>query len=305
MSKKEWESIAVSRNWGEISDELTTDYLNRVLTFADDMHKFYFDHVKWKRIWSVVLRIGSVVFFAVALILALTISFTDDQDEFWVLTMNVVALVLASLFLLIDRQFGLSEGWMRYTQAQFEIEKVVSEYQAQFISIKLSGGSNEGIRKLQIDTILNLDKSLRTIIIDETSNWSTNLRNQITALTNKVDSELTSSRQKLEQARIKMETQKENEEQVKRKKEIERANASEEGVLVITFNYKKIKSGRFIIDGITHELQQMQDSKVISGLEQGIHTLTGTIELEEGMITIERAIKINGGINELTIANKT
>ena len=305
MSKKEWKSIAISRNWGEISDELTTDYLNRVLTYADDMHKFYFNHVKRKRDWSIAMRIGSVFLFAVALILALTITFTDDEDEFLVLTINVGALVFASLFLLIDRQFGLSEGWMRYIQAQFEIEKVISEYQAQFISIKLPEDSDEDLRKLQIDTILNLDKSLRTIIIDETSNWSTNLRNQITALTNKVDSELSSARQKLKQSQTNIKIKKEEEERVKREKEIERESAAAKGVLAIIFNFKKIQSGQFTINSKSFELHKMQDSKVISDLDQGIYTFIGTIVLEVCEIPIDRVVKISGGINELTVGNNT
>ncbi|NJN27955.1 MAG: SLATT domain-containing protein [Cyclobacteriaceae bacterium] len=300
MSKKEWKSIAVSRKWGEISDELTADYLNRVLTYADEMHKFYCDYVERKRIWSIILRIGSVALFAVALILTLTISFTPDKEEFRLLTMNVGALVLASVLLLIDRQFGLSEGWMRYIQAQFEIEKVISEYQAQFISINLLNGTNEDLRKLQIDTILNLDKSLRTIIIDETSNWSTNLRNQITALTNKVDSELTSARQKLEQERIKVETKKKKE--AKKEEMVKNKNSAEKGVLLITFNYKSIKAGNFAINDDLFELKQMQDSKVITNLEQGIYTIIGTIILEDGEIPIERVVKIGGGINEPTVA---
>jgi hypothetical protein len=303
MSKKEWKSVTTGRNWGEISDKITSDYLNCVLSFADEMHKFYFDHIGDKRCWSITLRLTSVIFFAVALILVLSIGFIEDKKEFWVLTMNVGALVIASLCLLIDRQFGLSEGWMRYTQAQFEIEKVLSEYQAQFISINPSGDSKEDLKKLQIDTILNLDKSLRTIIIDETSNWSLNLRNQITALTNKVDSELSSARQKFETAQNQMKTKKEDEEKAKRIEENEKASAAEKGILVLKFNYKKIKSGQFTIDGKTYKIQQMQDSKVISDLNQKYYKVEGIIELEEGVISFERAIKITGGINEYIIAS--
>ncbi len=303
MKKKEWKSIAVDRKWGEISNELTADYLNRVLAYADEMHKFYFDHVIWKRIWSITLRIGSVALFALALILALTINFTPDKEEYRILTMNVGSLVLASLLLLIDRQFGLSEGWMRYIQAQFEIEKVISEYQAQFISINQLDGTNEDLMKLQIDTILNLDKSLRTIIIDETSNWSTNLRNQITALTNKVDSELTSARQNLAQERIKLETKKKEEEKAKKEEEAENKVSSEKGILQITFNYKNIKAGKFTINNNSFELKQMQESKVITNLDQGIYAIKGTIILENNEIPIERVVKISGGINELTVGN--
>ncbi|MEM6735665.1 MAG: SLATT domain-containing protein [Bacteroidota bacterium] len=294
MKKKEWANIARSRKWVEIGNQCTADYLNCVLTYADEMHKFYFEHVEGKRVWSVVLRVGSIIFFTAALILTLTIGYTDDANEFLVLTMNIAALAIASTLLLVDRQFGFSEGWMRYTQAQFEIEKVVSEYHAQLISIEILQKEGEEIRKLQIDTIVNFDKSLRIIVIDETSNWSTYLRNQINILTTKVDSELAKARQKLEQTRVQMATK-------KKEANYEKERSKRKGVLIITFNYQNIKSGNLIVDGTQYIIKSMQNDKVIDGLPQRIHIVTGIIKLAESEIPFERAIKIVDGINELVI----
>jgi hypothetical protein len=49
----------------------------------------------------------------------------------------------------------------------------------------------------------------------------------------------------------------------------------------------------------------MQDSKVISDLNQKYYKVEGIIELEEGVISFERAIKITGGINEHIIASNS
>lgn len=287
----DWKSIVDNRKWGEISNELTQNYLDVVLNYANDMHYFYFDKVDNKRYWSIAFRGLSILFFAIALIMSLSTGFTDDDNEFWILTINVGSLVFASLLLLVDRQFGFSEGWMRYTQAQFEIEKVISDYHAQFISIQSSSGTDEQINKLRIDIITNLDKALRTIIIEETSKWSTNLKNQISALTKKVDTELSNARKQVETKRTEMETKKAEEEKAK-----------EKGVLVIRFDYAEVESGSFEINKKDYPIKPNQDSIIVKDLNQGICIISGKLIIKNTEVSINRAATIKVGINELIIS---
>ena len=302
MKKNGWQSVAEIRDWKKesISDPGVLNFLNKVLSYADEMHKFYFDNVGGHRCWSVVIRIITIISISITLFLSLLLGVTDDKNEMLILSLDFGALALASISLLTDRIFGFSEGWMRYMQTKFEIEKIVADYHMQILKLSLDSEINASALSKDIarlDIFLNFDKSLRQIIIEETSGWSLNLRSQINALTSKVDSDLSASRLKVETI-----TQKIKKERDAEKQQID--DNQKNGVLIIEILYNEISSGVINFNNKKYTLGVNQNSKVITDIDQGIYSLVANIKIKDKIVHTETALIIKSGINNCTIGNQ-
>ena len=306
FTKKTWEPIASNRNWGsdKISDSEIKDLLAQIVKYADDMHKFYFDHVGSKRSLSILIRFLSILLFGYSFFLTLKLSFTPDSEELKIITHNVGSIALASLLLLADRVFTLSANWMTYTQARFEIEKIVADYHSQFIALTLTLDTEENrlqnsIAKIKV--LSDFDKMLRMVIINETSAWKTNLTAELIAFSSKIDSELINKRKDLDTSQ--KEFKKENIDNANKS-----AEASKTGILIVTFGYSDIEDGTLEINNKDFVIKPNQISITVPGLQQGDYILKGNIKLKkkpdtdsQSIITIDTAVSIKGGINMYNI----
>jgi hypothetical protein len=200
---KENQEIASTRDWNtkNVNDNAISNFLDHVIMFADTMHLYYVNHASKKKSLSIIIRILTVLFFTISIILTYILGQTPDNQEFWITTFNISSISLASMLLLFDKVFGLSESWIRYTQSRFEIEKIVSEYHAQFITMPIENNdySENEIKKLQMEILTNFDRSLRQTVINETHKWKIDLQTQLSTLTNNINNDLLAKRKSLEE----------------------------------------------------------------------------------------------------------
>jgi hypothetical protein len=306
LKKNNWESIAASRKWGEdkINDPETKDLFSQVVKYADEMHKFYFNHVRSKRALSILIRFFAISLFGYSLFLTLKLSFTPDSEELMVITCNMGSIALASILLMVDRVFSLSDSWIRYTQARFEIEKIVSDFHSQFLKLVLMKDTEVNHiedTKAIIDVLSNFDKTLRMVITEETSVWKTNLTAELTALKTKIDTELTSKRQDLDTKQKEF-----NKEKIDNAKKHE--DSLKTGILIISIGYANILDGNLVIDKKKYELMPNQNTIAIPELKQGDYILNGTLKLKadtgtdnQKIIPINTAVNIISGINNFTL----
>ena len=193
-----------------LQDTLIVGYLNNSLDYIQAQIKWYRQKRTVKRYISTGILVLAVLGFALSILFPLVpglkIAALSASDFGWYAA-GYICLVFSSLILLSDRLFGHTDGWMRYTMAEIQIERTLSEYHGQWL-ILLSKidvtNLNQEQRAQLIDIISKLDMSVKDIIKSETSNWRELLTTNLQDFQTKTDARVQTSRVELLEVKAKI-----------------------------------------------------------------------------------------------------
>jgi SMODS and SLOG-associating 2TM effector domain 2 len=117
--------------WGsavEVRESLESLFAHSV-NHAEKAIQWYIDHKGRKKVGGMALRAGAIVCLAVAGILPLlTQIFVEEGSPIIAPAWASVALALGLALVGLDRFFGFSSSWMRYTQTQLRLEGLLGAF---------------------------------------------------------------------------------------------------------------------------------------------------------------------------------
>ncbi|AXT61116.1 SLATT domain-containing protein [Aquimarina sp. AD10] len=189
----------INRNWEEqsIKDGKILGYLRSILSYEDNMFNFYNDRGKEKKGITNVLLPCAILFFMASLMFPILEGPEDTikigKSEIGSYAIGYLFIAISSVLMFIDRFFGHSDSWMRYTLTRMQITKTVSEYHGRWIkllqSLNLDNLTLENKNDL-IDLLHEFDVTLREIVITETETWQGLFSQKISDFHKKVNSKL-------------------------------------------------------------------------------------------------------------------
>ncbi|MFS4448359.1 SLATT domain-containing protein [Maribacter sp. 2307UL18-2] len=188
-----------NRNWHleKIGDENLKSYLSYILTYQKEQLQWYEDKKGKRRSFSTWLLNIALLTFSLSLILPLIPGLissslsTSGLSSFY--ASGYIALIITTIILLGDRLFGHSNGWIRYTLAYLQMDRVTSEFHNKWLVIlpRLEGdGQPEETRVTAYELLEKFDIALKDIVNDETNNWKNLFTDQLAEFSKKADSRL-------------------------------------------------------------------------------------------------------------------
>lgn len=151
---------------------------------TQDQIEWYESRRKSKRAGSQWLRTLSIFFAAIGALCPLFDATNIVSDKILLGQWGYISIALAAAIVGYDRYFGLSTGWMRYVVTQLSIEKVLAEFQYDWIILIAQQQSQQTpqsalslLQKLK-DFSLQVD----TLVKQETDAWVTEFQSNISEL---------------------------------------------------------------------------------------------------------------------------
>ena len=128
-----------------------------------------------KKEGAICLRVGAILLGAAAGLLPILSELIGEKGvTAFSPTWSSVALAIAAVFLLLDRFFGCTSAWMRYTKAELSIQRLLDrfelDWQAEWFIQGSKPPSEEQIRKL-LETARNFLDQVNQALQEETNAW--------------------------------------------------------------------------------------------------------------------------------------
>lgn len=127
---QEKSNILQNRDWQTeaLQETVIVGYLNNSLKYIQEQLVWYRKKRTIKRYMSSLLMVLAVLGFALSIVFPLVpglkIPALSATDFGWYAA-GYICLIFSSLILLSDRLFGHTDGWMRYTMAEIQIERTL------------------------------------------------------------------------------------------------------------------------------------------------------------------------------------
>lgn len=160
------------------------EYLDGVVRYtralALDACQWYGRERRWKRTGAKAIRVLVILATAAAgIIPILTEIFRDDPiSPAWA----SVALAVAGTLVLFDRFFGLSTGWLRFTNAMMKIRIAINGFDMDLAAARLAWG-REGPDPRMVEEVVGrcrkLIATVNTVVLDETRQWDEEFRDAL------------------------------------------------------------------------------------------------------------------------------
>ncbi|MFY8037619.1 MAG: SLATT domain-containing protein [Cyclobacteriaceae bacterium] len=122
----------------------------------------------------------------------------SKQDIFGVDVTNwgYIAIALAGTLLLLDRYFGFSSAWIRYTTTKLEIEKLIKEFEIKWV-MEVGDADVNTLDPLKMKelmkSLLDFSNLIAELVKQETNAWAVEFQNNIAELQKSINSKLQSS----------------------------------------------------------------------------------------------------------------
>ncbi|MEM8926781.1 MAG: SLATT domain-containing protein [Bacteroidota bacterium] len=187
------------RNWHieRVKDEKVRSYLSYVLTYQNEQFSWYEDKKGKRRTFSTWLLNLALVAFSLSLIFPLFPGIINDNNGNYYAA-GYISLIITTIILLGDRLFGHSNGWIRYTLAYLQIDRVTSEFHNKWL-ILLPKLNDEAMpretKTAALELLQKFDIALKNVVKDETENWRNFFTNQLSEFYRKAESKLASTEQ--------------------------------------------------------------------------------------------------------------
>ena len=125
------------------------------------------------------------------------------RQQWWMSQLWPSALVGAAVALLgLDRAFGFSSAWARYVLAATEINRRLAEFRMDWMALSAAACAKEGPAADRIAALIQKAKEFRVavedIIVQETKEWATEFRNNMSQLEKDVKAQLETLKTKVE-----------------------------------------------------------------------------------------------------------
>ncbi|WP_200978275.1 SLATT domain-containing protein [Echinicola sp. 20G] len=289
---------ASDRNWGiaGFNNAIIIDYLNKIIEYSDEQLIFYTKGKSRRRYFSNAFILLAVLGFSFSLILPILKGPSDEICIFNQIvnyySIGYLSLALASVALLLDRLFGHSMAWMRFTSVKMQLDKIIAEFNGKWIqllqSIDVQNPTLEQKNEL-MTILLAFDTTIRETIITETESWKTLFSEQLQSFNSKVNEELNLSREQL----------KTNKEEIKKnikQKNDEENKKNQRGALLIEFEKEQKAKVTISLKGAsltkTLALDESNYSCSFDNLKLGRYLLTMTTLDTDKTKTIEKFVSI-------------
>lgn len=164
--------------------ELKT-FKDKILQKAAKERDWYIANSRKKKMTSKTIRIFTIVFIGLGTLCPLLESTGFFPDSWEVSRWGYVAFAIGGIFLGYDNFFGVSSGWIRYTLASMEINKLSDNFEFDWQSSigMLEGESISEEKTLEAIAILKAYMgSVQGIVIKETENWAKEFENSLMEL---------------------------------------------------------------------------------------------------------------------------
>ncbi len=106
-----------------------------------------------------------------------------------------IAIALAGTLLLLDRYFGFSSAWIRYTTSELEIQKLIKEFEIKWV-MEVGDDDVNALDPLKVKELMKLLLDFSNLIAElvkqETNTWAVEFQNNIAELQKSIDSKLLS-----------------------------------------------------------------------------------------------------------------
>lgn len=142
---------------------------------AQEAIYWYFSRKKWRRQFGRSLRVISILLVAFAGILPIINEILGKDGTIHSLW-STLALSVAATFILLDRFYGFTTGWIRFLLAELQISQALETFQLEIEQQKLNWGHSEPTQEqaqAMLQQVQQFLKQIREIIHDETMQWAT------------------------------------------------------------------------------------------------------------------------------------
>ncbi|HET6252954.1 MAG TPA: SLATT domain-containing protein [Puia sp.] len=119
---------------------LLTEKYNAVIIHATQQAAWY-KSKKWKKIGSKAIRLSSIVLIGMGGLFPIIKEIRGVEVGNW----GYITIGIAGTLLFIDRFFGLSSGWIRYTLTQMEIYRQIREFEQRWLIMILKATQNPAL----------------------------------------------------------------------------------------------------------------------------------------------------------------
>lgn len=180
----------------ENSQALNLEVLYQDVIKSCDEQSRWYNINKGQKTWpSKIIRFSSVILFGLGGVFPL-IGKTSKVDF---TTWGYISIAIAGILLFLDRFFGFSSGWIRYTLTEMEINKRKADLQFQWkiemIRIELSKELASIEKKIELMTMLkDFSKEIADLVMQETNNWAAEFQTNISELQKMASAKLESGK---------------------------------------------------------------------------------------------------------------
>lgn len=160
-------------------------FKDKILLKAQREKDWYIVNSKKKKLTSKTLRVFTIVLIGLGTLCPLLESTGAFPDTWEISRWGYVAFAIGGIFLGYDNFFGVSSGWIRYTLASMEINKLTDNFEFDWQS---TVGLNEGeiMEEEKVLAAIGILKNylggVQQIVIEETENWAKEFENSLMEL---------------------------------------------------------------------------------------------------------------------------
>jgi hypothetical protein len=163
------------------------DYLEKIYNFAvgnaEKNIKWYTDAAMPNKRNGRAFRFLAILFVAVAGIVPLVITaLPDGIISSKLVDISYIFIGIAAFLIGVDKFFGYSSSWMRYITTQMALETLLAKFRYDWAieSVKASGKLDADACKPLLILVKNFASDVQSKMENETAQWATELRNNLT-----------------------------------------------------------------------------------------------------------------------------
>lgn len=169
------------------------DYLEKIYIFVVGNTK---DHIEWyskaaipNKNYARAIRFAAILFVALAGIAPLVITAIpqgtptpNGVDFSRLVNITYIFIGIAAFLIGVDKFFGFSSSWMRYITTQMALETLLAKFRYDWAieSVKASGKLDADACKPLLILVKNFATDVQSKMENETAQWATELRNNLT-----------------------------------------------------------------------------------------------------------------------------
>jgi hypothetical protein len=167
------------------------DYLEKIYNFAvenaEKNIKWYSNRGKPNQWWAQCIRFLAILFVALAGIAPLVIpvipqTAPNGADPSKLVNITYILIGIAAFLIGVDKFFGFSSSWMRFVTTQIALETLLAKFRYDWAieSVKACGKLDTDACKPLLILAKNFAADVQSKIENETAQWATELRNNLT-----------------------------------------------------------------------------------------------------------------------------
>jgi hypothetical protein len=163
------------------------DYLEKIYLFAvgnaEKNISWYSTRAKPNQWYAQRIRFFAILFVAVAGIVPLVITaLPDGVAAPKLVEISYIFIGIAAFLIGVDKFFGYSSSWMRYITTQMALETLLAKFRYDWAieSVKASGKLDADTCKPLLILAKNFAADIQSKMENETAQWATELRNNLT-----------------------------------------------------------------------------------------------------------------------------